>query len=224
MTKLQSFLMLAVVAASSDAWAQTVVYMQDFEGAHGWTLNVPTGANGADNNFWQVDADEGGVAPPGCGVAGNGDETLHVTSVFCPTCGAAYDAGGLCGILFCPETNMRAESPAFSTVGFTAMTLAFDFIANGDGLIDNASVWYNAGSGWTQLSPSIKSLVCAGGAGLWTATSLPLPPAMENQPAVRIGFMWVNNDDGVGTDPSVAINNVVISGTVPVELMSFDVE
>ncbi|MFN8397314.1 MAG: hypothetical protein U0176_22005 [Bacteroidia bacterium] len=171
-------------------------------------MNVPTGVNGTDPNFWVINDNEGGVLPPGCGVALNGDQTLHVTSVFCSTCGAAYDAGGLCGILFCPETNARAESPAFSTVGFTNLTLNFDFISMGDALLDNASVWYNDGLGWTLLSPSIKSLNCVSGQGQWTGASIPLPPNTWNVASLRIGFNWTNNDDGIGTDPSVAINNV----------------
>ena len=184
------------------------VFSDDFESSAGWTLNVPTGVNGADPNFWQIDDDEGGVAPPGCAIAGNGNRTLHVASVFCPTCGASYDAGGLCGILFCPETNSRAESPVFSTAGLANLTLSFDYIAQGYALIDNASVWFDAGSGWTVLVPSLKSAMCIGGQGQWTAASIPLPAAVENQASVRIAFNWTNNDDGVGTDPSVAIDNV----------------
>lgn len=87
-----------------------------------------------------VSDDEGGVLPPGCGVADNGNNTLYVTSVFCPTCGASYDAGGLCGILFCPQTNRRAESPVINCTGHSSITLAFNYISNGDGLPDNASL------------------------------------------------------------------------------------
>ena len=188
------------------------LYTQDFEGAHGWTLNVSTGVNGVDNNFWTVSDAEGGVLPSGCGVDGNGNKTLHITSVFFPTGGAAYDAGGLCGILFCPETNMRAESPAFSTVGANNLSLSFDFISNGQGLLDNASVWYNSGTGWTQLVNSIKSPVCVSGQGQWTNFTVALPASCSNNPNVQVAFNWTNNDDGVGTDPSVAINNVVVSG------------
>lgn len=108
-----------------------VLYSQDFEGAHGWTLNVPTGEQGEDPNFWVVSDNEGGVLPPGCAVTSNSDKTLHITSVFNPSGGAAYDAGGLCGILFCPQANSRAESPAFSTVGYSNINLSFDYIAGG---------------------------------------------------------------------------------------------
>jgi gliding motility-associated-like protein len=193
-----------------------VVYNENFDVLPPWTLNVPTGPNGADPNFWVVNDNEGGVAPGGCGIANNGNGTLHVTSVFFPAGGAAYDAGGLCGLLFCPETNARAESPAFSTVGLTGLTLEFDFISQGDGLLDNASVVYNDGSGWQVLAPSIKSLVCASGQGLWQAATFALPASCNNQPAVQVGINWSNNDDGIGTDPSVAINNVRVTSAINV--------
>ncbi len=192
------------------------LYQEGFEAAHNWTLNVSTGVNGVDNNFWTVSDAEGGVLPTGCGVGGNGNKTLHITSVFLPTGGAAYDAGGFCGVLFCPETNMRAESPVFSTVGANNLSLSFDFISNGQALLDNASVWYNSGTGWTQLVNSIKSPVCGNGQGEWTNFAVPLPASCNNNPNVQVAFNWTNNDDGVGTDPSVAVNNVLVYNSGPV--------
>ncbi|MEM7039828.1 MAG: SprB repeat-containing protein, partial [Bacteroidota bacterium] len=193
-----------------------VIWSEDFDGVTNWTLNVPTGVNGVDNNFWVINDNEGGVAPPNCGVANNGDATLHITSVFNPLGGAAYDAGGLCGVLFCPQTNMRAESPTISTVGFSNLFLDFEFISNGDALLDNASVWMNPGTGWVQLNPSIKSPVCLNGQGQWSnAVSIALPATANNNPNLQIGFNWTNNDDGVGSDPSVAINDITISTQPP---------
>jgi gliding motility-associated-like protein len=162
---------------------------------------------------------EAGVLPNGCGTSGNGDRTLHITSVFNPTGGAAYDAGGLCGILFCPQTNMRAESPSFSTIGFTNLSLSFDFISQGDGLIDNASVLYNDGSGWNVLTNSIKSGCCGGpcsgfNQGQWTNFNAILPASCNNNPNVRVAINWTNNDDGIGTDPSVAINNILVFNSI----------
>jgi hypothetical protein len=102
-----------VTVTGSAGGSSTTVYAEDFDGASAanWQLNVATGVNGADPNFWKIDDEEGGVLPPGCGVANNGNKTLFVTSVFNPNGGAAYDAGGLCGILFCPQTNAAAVSP-----------------------------------------------------------------------------------------------------------------
>ncbi len=208
---ISAFLAIVFIMGCVTAYATpsgTILYSQNFEGTHGWTLNVATGAQGADPNFWVVSDGEGGVLPPGCGENSNGNKTLHITSVFNPTGGAAYDAGGLCGFLFCPQSNSRAESPSFSTSGYTNINFSFDYIAGGEGLNDNASVWINTGSGWTQLVASLKSSVCSGGRGQWTHYSMTLPVSAENNPSVKIGFGWVNNDDGIGTDPSVAINNV----------------
>lgn len=193
----------------------TQLFYDDFEsGAAGWTLNVTTGAEGVDANFFVVNDNEGGVAPPGCGVALNGDATLHITSVFNPSGGAAYDAGGLCGFLFCPQTNRQSETPFINTVGQTNLTLNFDFIANGAPPNDQATVWYNDGSGWTQLGGTLSSGT-AGCApqGTWTAYSQALPASCENIANLQIAIRWQNNDDGAGTDPSVAINNLEVTAT-----------
>src|SRR4051812_8591068 len=106
----KSLLAFALLGVFS-AFAQTPFFTENFDtGAPGWMLNVVTGAEGADPNFFTISDNEGGVAPPGCGVASNGNKTLHVTSVFNPSGGASYDAGGLCGFLYCPQTNRRTES------------------------------------------------------------------------------------------------------------------
>jgi len=191
------------------------IFTEDFESAGaGWNLNVPVATEGADPNFFVVNDNEGGVAPGGCGVAGNGDATLHITSVFFPSGGAAYDAGGLCGFLFCPETHRRAESPTINTTGFTGLTLKFDYIANGAIPNDQATVWYFDGATWNQLGTALSSGTgaCAP-QGIWTAYSQALPVVCENNPNFKIAIRWDNNDDGAGTDPSVAINNIVIEST-----------
>jgi gliding motility-associated-like protein len=206
------FSILIFLSTTFFSQSQTVLYSENFDGAAPWTLNVPFGVNGADPNFWQIDSDEAGVAPPGCGISGGTDKSLHITSVFFPTGGASYDAGGLCGLLFCPETHMRAESPAISTIGQTTLTLTFNYISNGQASIDFGSIWINTGMGWSTLvSPLATTAICASGQGQWTSYSIALPVAAENNPNLKIGFGWQNNDDGVGSDPSIAINNVEIT-------------
>lgn len=183
------------------------VYFENFEAAHNWNLATSTGTNGIDPNGWTVNDSEGGVAPTGCGVSNNGDNTMHITctSLFCGTLitGAVYNAA--------IESNTRAESPVFSTVGYSGITFTFDYIANGDGLNDNASLLYNDGSGWQVLDPSLKSTICVSGQGEWTAYSVTLPASCDNNPTVQIAFNWTNNADNIGTDPSVAINNILLT-------------
>lgn len=192
------------------------LYYEDFEGNSPWTLNVATGPNGTERNFWTISDDEGGVLPPGCGTSNNNDRTLHITSLANPFGGAVYERGGLCGVGPCPETNMRAESPFINTTGYTGLTLTFDYISVGDALLDNASLLFNDGNGWQVLTPSIKSATCNPGQGQWTNFTAVLPASCNNIPDLQIGFNWTNNDDGNGNDPSIAVNNIRITGPQPV--------
>jgi len=212
------------VEVSDASGGTTQLFYDDFEtGAAGWNLASIQGPEGADPNFFEVDDDESGVPVGGCGIAGNGNATLHITSVWFPGGGAAYDAGGGCGFLFCPETNRQAESPMINTVGQTGLTLNFDFIAEGDIPNDQATVWYNDGFGWTQLgAPLYSGTGACAPQGIWTAYSAVLPASCENIANLQIALRWVNNDDGVGTDPSVAINNIEVVTTTAAACTSTD--
>ena len=128
--------------------------------------------------------------------------------------GAAYNAGGLCGSFFCVLTDKRAESPTINLTGQTNITLNFNYIENGDGALDDASLWYFDGATWTLLDPLAKPpLGACTPQGLWTAFSIPLPASANNNANVKIGFRWVNNDDGVGNDPSFAVDDITL--TIP---------
>ena len=210
--KTRLLLAALLLLSSLNSYSQTVIWNETFDPSPGW-ISVPIGVNGADPNFFEEDDDEGGVLPPGCGVAGNLNNTLHITSVFFPAGGAAYDAGGLCGFLFCPETATRAQSPNISTIGQTNLTLEFDYIHGGDAN-DFGGVWYNDGFGWVALvNPLPQTPLGCLPQGQWTNFTIALPASCENIANLQIGFSWVNNDDGAGADPSIAINNVQI--TVP---------
>src|SRR3989338_4921738 len=136
------------ISDASSGGGSTTIYSEDFEtGASSWTLSNVVAPQGADPNFFTVSDNEGGVAPGGCGLACNGDNTLHITSVFNPAGGAAYDAGGLCGFLFCPETHVRAQSGLINTSGYTNLTLSFDYTADG-----TITITANGGSGALEYS------------------------------------------------------------------------
>ncbi|MEW6469942.1 MAG: PKD domain-containing protein [Bacteroidota bacterium] len=195
-----------------------------------WTV-TNTGANGAGANQWFVSATEAGM---GAGICGNGclsngsltNRTLHIGSVgtsdcgclICPSgdCGAAYDACN--GATFCgvsPQTNKRVESPTINCSGQSTITLNFNYLEGGQGAIDNMTVWYFDGSTWTQLTDPAKTLTnCPGGQGRWAAVApIALPVSANNNPNVKIGFLWVNNIDGLGSDPSTAIDDITLSSS-----------
>lgn len=169
-------------------------------------------------NTWYVSCAENGQAAGVCGAGciGAGDESLHVGSVTLGDMGASYDAGGWCDAglsgfgFFGTPTDKRIESPTINCTPYSNITLAFNYIENGDLAIDNATLWWFNGTVWAQLFDLAKTTLCAG-QGMWTAYSVVLPAAANNNPNVKIGFRWVNDDDGAGTDPSFAVDDITLS-------------
>ena len=135
--------------------------------------------------------------------------------------GAHYDAGG--GALGVhTTTDKRAESPIINCSGLSGITLSFDYLEFGNGNIDNGTVEYFDGAAWSFLADPGKTSCCGGACnslrqGLWANYSVALPASANNNPNVKIGFRWINNDDGVGTDPSFAITNIVLSTAATIE-------
>ncbi len=219
-------------ASSGGTWSQTI-----------------TGAEGGSANQWYVSGEECGNAVGTCGAAcSNADASLHVSAIggLCgtPDCGAAYDETSAAN-----ATNKRIESPNISTVGYGSLTLDFGYIAaQGD---DSFQVTYSCdgGASWNTLATPAASQCCscldaflcgflgiccapqtqqscaAGGQGFWTSFSMALPVCTENIANLRIGFLWANDGNGIGTDPSVAIDDVSITSSMPlpVELVNVQV-
>lgn len=206
-------------------------YASVYTGPNGAWSVTSTGTNGSCANRWFISCQENGQLAGACGAGCGSDETLHVGNdvacvspngcFFCPAgdCGAAYDAGcppALCS--FCcscnsSQTDQRADSPVINLTGLAGLTLTFKYIENGQGATDDATVWYYNGSAWALLANPPKTVVCGSGQGQWTSYSVALPASADNNANVRIGFRWVNNNDGTGADPSFAVDNVQL--TIP---------
>ncbi len=168
-------------------------------------------------NTFYVSCAENGNAAGACGAGCGNDESLHVGSTTLGDLGAAYDAGGWCafglgGWGAGTETDIIAQSPAIDLSASTSHTLDLVYIETGDGTNDDASLWYFDGTTWSLLDPLAKTSICGSGQGMWTALSIVLPASADNNPNVRIGFKWVNNDDGAGSDPSFAVDDIRITG------------
>ena len=164
-------------------------------------------------------------------------QSLHIGSVpsafafLCPAgdCGAIYSAGdGGLGISDA-STEVRAESPAINCTGKTSISLSFNYLENGDAASDNAQLWYYDGATWSILTDMPKTNCgdpanacsiqpCGGNTkGIWTnLASIVLPASANNNPNIKIGFRWVNDNDGVGTDPSFAVTHIQLSSSVTI--------
>ncbi|HNQ11591.1 MAG TPA: PKD domain-containing protein [Bacteroidia bacterium] len=182
-----------------------------------WTI-INSGTNGSHANNFFVSCSENGNAVGSCGTGCGNDATLHVGSVpctlciFCPTgdCGASYNAGPTF-LGEDPTTHKRATSPIISTIGKTNITLSFKYLENGQGNTDDAYIEYNVGNGWVVLSNTPKTSTNCAPQGEWTLFNMLLPSVCENISNLQLGIVWKNNSDGIGSDPSFAIDNIELS-------------
>lgn len=204
-----------LIFISNLSFGQTILWTEDFEGAPNWTLTNTTGTNDVDANIWEINDTEGGVLPPGCGDASNGNQTLHVAcqGAWCIGTGAAYDAGdGGAGYIFA-TTNVRAQYNAgISTVGQTNLSLNFDWIGVGETGDDFATCQYSidGGTTWIDLQNYSNGATC-GDQGQWANSVIALPVACENQADLRFAFNWTNSNNGAGSDPSFAANDMELT-------------
>ncbi|MBX2905864.1 MAG: T9SS type A sorting domain-containing protein [Taibaiella sp.] len=195
--------------------AATGLQVSSYSSANGaWSLSV-TGTEGADPNMWYVSCQEAGQLAGACGATCSGSPglgaSLHVggNSSWTGDGGASYDAGGLCPII-CPQTDRRATSPTINCTGKSNIRLKFYYILNGQGSSDDGSVYYSPDNGvtWSLLVTPPKTTLCPSTQGKWDTLGILLPSSANNNATVKIGFRWVNNDDGVGSDPSFAVDSV----------------
>lgn len=232
-------LMALLLGSFENAWCQTIFWNENFNNGcasgclastyGGWSVvdNV-NGVSGGSPNNWFVSCAEEGVTPPGCGSSCIGDASLHL--------GADPAAGGDMGATYnetgaTNATYKLAVSPTISTVGYSTITLNFDFIAFGSsGCTDDRAqlrLSTDNGATWPLGYQFCLTTVCCGACngysqGQWTTYVLALPAAFNNNPNVRIGFHWRNNGNGSGTDPSVAIDDIRLSVAVlPLTLLDF---
>lgn len=183
-----------------------------------WTVSN-TGTNAGAANVWYVGATENNTGVGNCSDVCGSNATLHLgnidVSFVTADQGAAYYEGlaGFCGLLPCGATSKRVESPVIDCSQYTDVVLEFSYIEGGNA-IDNATVWFYDGTSWTQIADPSKtfSATCSP-QGVWTSFSIALPEAANENPNVKIGFQWVNNDDGNATDPSFAVDDIALTGS-----------
>lgn len=197
-----------------------------------WSVAALSGNTGDVPNEWYISCAESGYTPGGCSSTcpGTGDGvtilptggSLHVGSnvgVLGDIGARFYSGAGFPG-LFDASTDVRVESPTINCTGKANINVAFTYIEGGDGTIDNATLWYFDGSTWTQITDMQKTMCCTGACdgvnpGMWGLFNIQLPASADNNPNVKIGFLWVNNNDAAGTDPSFGVDNLNIYEALP---------
>lgn len=237
--KTRLFTLLSILSFSLVSVAQTTIYSEDFgsgcnqgqlataySGTNGnWTMTELLNGNAA--NQWYVSSTEAGTGSGNCGDGclsnpGLSNATLHVgneevvymtITVAVADNGASYNSGGIGGFGFTVDTDRRIESPLINTTGFQNVQLSFNYMEGGQGAMDNAELHINYGSGWGLHEDLTKTTTCPSGQGIWTnyTANLNAAAGLTN---LQIGFKWVNNDDAAGTDPSFAVDDILITGDI----------
>lgn len=197
-----------------------------YTGTNGaWTI-VSTGTNGnVANNFYvsSTASNTGaGNCADNCIFNSVSDASLHVgnASIVIPSfysanadTGASYFSGGLSTFGYVATSNVRAESPVINCSGRASIDISFIYLENGQGTSDDAALVYSADGGmtWSVINALAKTPTTCAAAGEWTALTVLLPASADNNANVKIGFTWTNNDDGQGSDPSFAVDDLVLN-------------
>jgi hypothetical protein len=196
-----------------------------------WSVTSLQGDTGIYPNKFYISCQEAGMQINNCGDICQPvpppppspyiGQSLHISSSILGDNGALYmsTGGNVC------NTETRAESPTINCTSLVGVALTFNYIENGEFTNDNADVWYFDGNTWSFLFDMNKT-PCGDGAGgpcnqvpcdatnqgYWTSSpNIALPISADNNPNVKIGFRWINNDDSFATDPSFAVTNIQLN-------------
>jgi hypothetical protein len=203
-----------------------------YSGTNGPWVITSTGTNDPYADGWYVSARASGTGAQNCSdncaSANVTDRTLHVGNAAIPLVGFGADTGStyltgtFCGSGICSTTHKRCESPSINTVNRDSVGISFLYYEGGEFMGDEATLWYSPDNGvtWTMINQLAKiSASCAAPSGLWTEFSMLLPAsASNNAVGIKIAFEWVNDNDGVGTDPSFAVDDVTLLEDMPMTI------
>jgi hypothetical protein len=205
-----------------------------YSGTMGPWTEASSGTNDTHADLWFVSATASGTGAQNCSdnciVNTVQNRTLHIgnAAVMIPNTinigedtGSTYLTGAFCGFGICNTTNKRIESPVINCVGRTSIGVSFLYYEGGEFMGDEATLVYSPDGGvtWTQIDQLAKiSASCTVPGGLWTEFSVALPASADNNANVKIGFNWTNDNDGVGTDPSFAVDDVTILENFPLAI------
>ncbi len=238
---IRAFCTVLFISFLQIASAQQVVWFEDFGFTAGacdkgnfangtvtsngaWTM-LDIGIQGTVANTWYISSTEkpsvvNDCSNIGCPLTSNNDRCLHVGSVLgAPT--TLYCADFDCGAIYDPAagtmTDRRAQSPVINLANYYNLVIAFKYILQGEpGGNDFVQVDYFDGTSWNLLStPAVTATGnCSGQPGtpaIWTRLLIPLPTSANNNPNVRIGFRWKNDENFAGLPQSFAVDSVVIA-------------
>jgi hypothetical protein len=205
-------LLFGCLALSVQAFAQTTIFSENFNDVDSeWELNT----EGFFMNQFIIDGSYNGNGPNSipntpnqpAGITDSPDSRyLHITNY--------GDCFGFvlvsCNAHFNPSdssNNYAQMTDDFSTTGFTDVTLSFWYLSGGEENEAYGGVEYsvNGGTSWVDMDTNLVNTTA------WTQVTL-TDPAFDNQSDLRFRFHWINGTSGLGMNPSLAIDDIKVSG------------
>lgn len=217
---------LAVLGFASNLCAQTILYSENFNGAHTFTLNsTDVSSTSSGNNDWLVNSNyNGGTVIETCtgfnfpinigstqsqpgGITGSPNSGyLHICSDWGQTAGVLNGnfqaADGSCQFA---EGYFAKMTNDISTLGQTGVVFSFWWLLAG-GTNSFGEVYYSTdgGSSWNLQQGNMF------GQSSWIQTNY-TNAAFDNQATLRFGFKFVNNVTFSASDPAFCIDDILIS-------------
>lgn len=195
------------------------LFSDNFEGtASGWTGQA-TSTPGSSQNYWVMGTTS--TAKSGWytgGSGGCGANNTVLTGSYSPRV-SYYKSGNPGAGLYCnysaaavATANLRLISPSFSTVGYSSVTLTFNYVGvmNAN---DNVQLQYKIGAGaWTNIAGELYNASVAA----TTLRTVALPAACDAQASVYIGWNFNSTTAASSAPPTFIIDDIAVTKTVSV--------
>lgn len=195
------------------------LFSDNFEGtASGWTGQA-TSTPGSSQNYWVMGTTS--TAKSGWytgGSGGCGANNTVLTGSYSPRV-SYYKSGNPGAGLYCnysaaavATANLRLISPSFSTVGYSSVTLTFNYVGvmNAN---DNVQLQYKIGAGaWTNIAGELYNASVA----TTTLRTVALPAACDAQASVYIGWNFNSTTAASSAPPTFIIDDIAVTKTVSV--------
>lgn len=207
------------VRLAPSASTTVTLYSEDFEGsASGWTGQA-TSTPGSSQNYWVMGTTS--TAKSGWytgGSGGCGANNTVLTGSYSPRV-SYFKASNPGAGLYCnysaaavATTNLRLSSPSFSTVGYSTVTLTFNYVGVMN-VNDNVQLQYKIGAGaWTNIAGELYN----GSVAATTLRTVTLPAACDGQASVYLGWNFNSTTAASSAPPTFIIDDIAVKKTTSV--------